>query len=755
MKSLINIMFLATVLLLASCVKEPLDPQLSLGDKDVQIQLLLDQAAMVESRATEIGTPRENYIHSVQLFVFDNLATAPKHTFYVTTNTPTTSAGDVVWISGTKTITIRGKLTATTPYTVYAVVNNDEIAPSTITNAADLTNLVSTSVQPVAEPTDSKGMLMSGEVKDYKFADHNSKMSINLVRQVAKVRFTLKINPDLITKYPLMTFGVDQVQIRTLNVPNKSYIFDQSALPTGVTLADLKPITMAKAGQGWVAQMYLYENMVAGATAQINSTKFIIGLPYSNGTKVTTTNYYLAELATPYQTKRNNIYDVTLTVNGFGSSIPKSDGLSVTTNVLKWNGVDQVFVPDELDILSLSNTSCQIYGDKGVDVVVGQVSLRRGDIVGQLSVTKQGSGFDIVSPTAPVDMTFNSTVDIRVRVTDNPQKGSVELHFGNTTQTIDILTAFDKQQLLVGGCEKAYSDVQWCTLSTAKDYDHTKQKQILFSEADKNIYLNISKATLGETSRVGAIMFTKTDATVTRVVVVQQPYIDVAAVGTSNPAPAKWATGNIGFGYRPDGAMCYVICGARDPGLRFKQGELRGFDYTTTPWSTSDYYYTPSGRGASLSTNRNAGSWVEVNALPPMSADPCSMVYSASGVLWRTPTTNEAQSLVNQRGGNGVPAETAIDKAWGWSNAGHLGQGFNTVDGKLFFPASGLLANDGTSAEFDQEGIATVTVITWISETTKIFYTRPKEYPSAGGDCSIETKGTTTFALPIRCVRAN
>ncbi|MEG2099282.1 MAG: hypothetical protein RRY42_05160, partial [Mucinivorans sp.] len=147
--------------------------------------------------------------------------------------------------------------------------------------------------------------------------------------------------------------------------------------------------------------------------------------------------------------------------------------------------------------------------------------------------------------------------------------------------------------------------------------------------------------------------------------------------------------------------------------------------------------------------------WAEVKALTPMTGDPCSMVYSASGVLWRTPTTNEAQSLVNQRGGNGVPAETALDRAWGWSNAGHLGQGFNTVDGKLFFPASGLLANDGTSAEFDQEGIAAVTVITWISEATKIFYTRPKEYPSAGGDCSIETRGSNTFAFPIRCVRAN
>ncbi|MEG0648051.1 MAG: hypothetical protein RR471_12910, partial [Bacteroides sp.] len=441
--------------------------------------------------------------------------------------------------------------------------------------------------------------------------------TVNLVRQAVKFRVKLKFSPIFLAAYPDVTINtpdlVAEMNLRCYNLPNASFIYGTPDATRFNTLAaaynmklkdyDYQGFTADVVNAVYTKEVYGYENVVSGQTAVQSkaATNFILCLPYfiSNADKTTTKvvdNYYKINIDNPtqgdarYATHRNYLYDISVTVHGFGDKVPAIDGLDVVTKVLPWNGVETPVETPANNLLELSNTECHIYGEKDDDLLVATATLKRPLYGSKLTITKQGEGFDLIGNTTYTLEPYKPH-EIRVKVTDLFKTGSLMLAYGGYTQTIKISTNFDNQQILFDGYSKALSNVSWCTLSPRAEYVHSEQKWTQLYDKDAPIYLNISKATLRETKRIGTVMLTKADKTVTRVVLVQQPYIKHTG------ETIEWATGNISIGHRPDGELCYVIGGAFDYGLWFRFMRSYGHVYEAavgSSWSeTNSHYYVP------------------------------------------------------------------------------------------------------------------------------------------------------------------
>ncbi|MEG1635776.1 MAG: hypothetical protein RR388_09120, partial [Rikenellaceae bacterium] len=181
-----------------------------------------------------------------------------------------------------------------------------------------------------------------------------------------------------------------------------------------------------------------------------------------------------------------------------------------------------------------------------------------------------------------------------------------------------------------------------------KQYVQSEQKQALYpnlidSTKPATLYLNINKTTLRDNARMGTVMLTKSDNTVTRVVVSQKPY------ETPTPENTVWAKGNITLGNNSDGEPCYVIGGAGDYGLWFRHKRAYGYVYESdsgVSWKpSSSRYYIPERNGdkvkAVMGTLTNYEAIFNAEYSGSASADdnpidPCSLVYTGDPkVKWR------------------------------------------------------------------------------------------------------------------------
>ncbi|MEG2099848.1 MAG: fimbrial protein, partial [Mucinivorans sp.] len=362
MKRLKNIgLWTAALLLLASCSKIA-EPCYEKENKEVQLKIAIDGlSAQSRAVATEAD---EAYIGTVQLFIFP--ATADKSGVaerIVTLNTEKGTTDDMqnTWNSATGIFTLRG---VTGRKTVYVVANGtaaNGYDPATFavgtTTQADLDNIVTERRGNVVTPVaGASGLLMAGS-RDVDFTA-NSTATIDLVRQVAKIKLHVTFDKTFSDSYPAMKFGVASIAPATVtacNVPTHSYLLalPTPELPAATLFGDYKAIDFVHIGaetdRVWQTDVYVYENPQTGDSQADKrlSTQFVVSIPYTDGTTATVyDNSYLvyindpAAAASPHKTLRNIQYRINVTVKGFGSGAPDIEKATFITEVLPWNVVN-------------------------------------------------------------------------------------------------------------------------------------------------------------------------------------------------------------------------------------------------------------------------------------------------------------------------------------------------------------------------------------------------------------------------------
>ncbi|MEG1635801.1 MAG: hypothetical protein RR388_09250, partial [Rikenellaceae bacterium] len=434
-------------------------------------------------------------------------------------------------------------------------------------NRAALSNLYSKITSPITVDP-AHPLMMSGMKENHSFSKNKS-ADVALIHQAVKIRVNISLTDEFaaLGADALFKAATTPVRLTLFNVPNFSYligtgVFNDLAKQADYALLDYSPVEMPRSAalNKWSKTIYAYENVVDGVSSdhQKRATSFVFQLPYNASGVEVSENYYkvmiedpntASEAATKYKTERNHLYDVNVKVNGFGSAVPSIDGVKVTTNILPWGNVASDANADAKELFELSNTECQIVGDHADNIVIAQAVLRQAGAVGKANIELvKGVGFAITQP--QVAITADVPVSIRINVTSNFTGGTIKVTIGNKSQEIKLSKKFDKAKVDVSTYAKAVSSEKWCSLSPNKVYNKSEQQAVLEGAGTK--WLHIDKSSLGgDTTRVASVMLTKTDNSVVRMTVVQQPYVALRGV--------KWATGNIELGHRADGTPCYVI----------------------------------------------------------------------------------------------------------------------------------------------------------------------------------------------------
>ncbi|MEG1608104.1 MAG: fimbrial protein, partial [Mucinivorans sp.] len=568
------------VFMFSSCAKEPID-QGEHSDDVLSIHLSLPDGPTVSATRALTVEQQESVINTITILFYSAIDNTLVKIL--------TQADRGVSLSTTDIKFSSQLLDCTKLYNVVVLANLPASViglPALGSSFTELDKAYSTLTDRLSI-TDA-GLIMSGLISNQRF-NITPITTVNLVRQAVKFRVKLKFSKEFLDAYSSRVEintaeRAQEMSLRANNMPNASFIygipnatrFNTLATTYNMQMKDYTYTGFRLVDGVFTMEAYGYENVVSGQTLANRkaATNFILCLPYivkhDDGTTIKVIdNYYKINIDDPtkgdarYATQRNKFYDISVTVHGFGGAIPQLDGLDVVTQVLPWNAVSTPVVTPNNNLLELSNTECQIYGEKDNDLLVATVMLKRQLQGPMLTIAKQGVGFDLVGPTSYSPEPYK-LYEIRVKVTDVFNNGTITLTCGGHTQAINISANFDNQQLIFDECVKAISDVSWCTLSKQAEYVHSEQKWTQLYAMAASVYLNISKATLRDTKRTGTVMLTKADKTVTRVVMVQKPYLK------KEGDIIEWATGNITIGHSPDGQLCYVIGGAFDYGLWFR-----------------------------------------------------------------------------------------------------------------------------------------------------------------------------------------
>ncbi|MEG0559614.1 MAG: hypothetical protein RR513_03790 [Muribaculaceae bacterium] len=321
---------LATVLLLPSCSKD------NLGNNDETQRYASIVIAMPESatshnsRATVIATPEEKIVKSISVFIVSGGAIEQAITF-----DPTKPIGaNYEWDKYSNTLAMKGIKDLDKDRTIYAVFNWN--VPAEVTNEQTLNDAISSITAPIANPSESAPLIMSGKV-DNNFASSLS-AKVQMKRQVLKIDLELTFTDDVKDLF------LDIPSVEVVNAPNASYIINRAAIPassTMLTSAKVAATINTNTKTTVNAILYLYENPQQGITAidALKATYLIVNIPWA----VNVDNLYKIQIkdmnnpANPYATVRNNVYKITGIIMGMGSStIDRVPSLPVYTTITPW-----------------------------------------------------------------------------------------------------------------------------------------------------------------------------------------------------------------------------------------------------------------------------------------------------------------------------------------------------------------------------------------------------------------------------------
>lgn len=355
------LLILVIASLLCSCTKEPIVGEKHPGNEFPPGMICIDfsgsDSQRIGTSAYELQNEQEKDIQEVDIFFYSttkgNLNLLVKHV----------STGDVnVFLTGSKILVPTEGLNRSEKYLIQVVANGggERFTDLVVGSSIDKLSERLTSIDDIRWL--KTPLLMSGQ--SYFIFMHEPIVDINLIRQVVKLNVTVKLSEGFISSYPGVEFGgmrnsqVPKSDISLFKLPSHSFMVNRSetVLPQDSKMlnSENQKLPWNPDNLEWTFSTYAYENPVRGddPTSKDGSTQFILQMPYQLRftNLVVTDNYYKVYIndakseRDPHKTVRNHLYDIRVTINGFGSDTPDYPSgldMTVTTNVLPWNVVDK------------------------------------------------------------------------------------------------------------------------------------------------------------------------------------------------------------------------------------------------------------------------------------------------------------------------------------------------------------------------------------------------------------------------------
>lgn len=350
---------------LGSCTKEPLDGDMQHPGNELPAGMICidfsgTDSQRLDTRADELQTTEEKRIVAADIFFYGTTEGGNKGELVKRVST---SDEGVDLLADSKIVIPNIGLETKEAYEIVVVANGgtdfttDDL---TVGSSIDVLTHKITAVTDIALL--KTPLLMSGVVDSHIFSN-NPIAKIDMVRQVVKLNVTVKLSNTFTETYHSAQFGgrteaVGKADLSIWNLPSHSFVMSSNIqqLPSESKMLPAIPNEMLwnATTKEWKFTTYAYANPVQGkdANAKNRSTQFIFQLPYRLTliAPIVTDNYYKIYIDdtnnpfNPYMTIHNTIYNVAVTVNGFGSEIPDYPGgldMTVTTNVLPWNVVEK------------------------------------------------------------------------------------------------------------------------------------------------------------------------------------------------------------------------------------------------------------------------------------------------------------------------------------------------------------------------------------------------------------------------------
>lgn len=354
------IFMLAIASLLCSCTKEPIvgdnHPDGELPAGMICIDFSNTDSPQTATRAYELQSWDEMRVDVADIFFYGTTEYVNKDELVKRIST----SDDNVSLTDSKIIIPTDGFNLSDTYKIVVVVNGEVSWADNlpIGSPIDELNAKITSISDIASL--KTPLLMSGVVDSHTFKN-DPIADIDLIRQVVKLSVTVKLSEGFINSYPEVQFGgmdsrVTNADISLFKLPSHSYMMNNATLPTTSKMLYFKDKVLPwnPTDSEWTFTTYAYQNPVQGndVTAKDGSTQFILQIPYrlTASSPVIADSYYKVYIndATspnnPYKTLRNHLYDIKVTVHGFGSDtpdFPSGMDMTVTTNVLPWGVVEK------------------------------------------------------------------------------------------------------------------------------------------------------------------------------------------------------------------------------------------------------------------------------------------------------------------------------------------------------------------------------------------------------------------------------
>lgn len=366
-KSLELISFFIVFILFFSCTGEIGDETGSKTGAGGKVQIALQipiTAGDATSFTTRSEVDNESTIRNLTLFFFDSSG-AKKFATYIDLSNINGSSSDVDmnrW-ANEKVITILNAdilAQLSESRNVHVVANYGNI--SNTAKEADLNNIITNSINTdISSPTEDKPLVMHGADLNHVFAT-NSKATVSLVRNVAKVQMTLTttdftLGGKKISLAPESTSPSALSSVKVINQADRSFLVSKGSNPSraltppNITYFNGANTTVAVNSRTtpgittFVSHInYINENLRESYSVETNATALILQIPYRiDGGEIKKDNYYKVLINNidgndKYKINRNTIYDITASISTLGGETDASAVLvKGTLNVLPWD----------------------------------------------------------------------------------------------------------------------------------------------------------------------------------------------------------------------------------------------------------------------------------------------------------------------------------------------------------------------------------------------------------------------------------
>lgn len=390
-------------LALGSCTKEPLTASNRNDMAQVRITLPTNVRSGVKAKAEEIGSTNESRLDNITVFVFniagklETLLTEDLTAASLTETQPKWKSDNILLVPIIK---------YNEPKNIYAVANwnKTEFNKNTYTESSLKSEVKSMVDVLTINGSKAYPMIMSGGKAGVNLMSSLFSVTLNIARQVAKIRAKLTLSAVTQNRMPDVIWLIDEMTITVGNVPTMSYIIANNTIPYGVVMLNSTPFSLndkedtkpkntdqtypvATNNLIWVKdRIYINENLV-NESDKTTATYIVIQLPYQNrktGFREGD-NYYKLYInnkdddAAPHTVLRNTIYDFNISILGLGS--PFNDMISdvnidniVTVSDWGYGGIGDVEIPRNYFNIDRSHLEFQSSETQLQSVVVTDVA---------------------------------------------------------------------------------------------------------------------------------------------------------------------------------------------------------------------------------------------------------------------------------------------------------------------------------------------------------------------------------------------